>query len=297
MISIAAVTKRYKSGLVALDAVDLEIAKGEIFALLGPNGAGKTTTLRMLMGLVWPTAGGLTVFGQPVRPGAPVLAHVGAFVEGPGLLPHLSGLANLTLYWRATGRPAEDSHAEEALAIAGRGDAIHRPVRAYSHGMRQRLAIAQAMLGLPDLLVLDEPTNGLDPPQIRALREVLRSYATNGRTVLLSSHQLAEVEQTCTHVIVMDRGRHVASGTVEDIVGSETTLTVLVDDPSRGITVLSGLSGVDNVARDGDDLVVGLGGATAAEVVAALSAAGLAISAVMPRRRLEDAFVSLIGER
>ena len=126
-----------------------------------------------------------------------MLSRVGAFVEGAGFLPHLSGRANLELYWRATGRPADDAHIDEALEIAGLGDALARAVRTYSQGMRQRLAIAQAMLGMPDLLILDEPTNGLDPPQIREMRDVMISYAAGGRTVIVSSHLLSEVEQTC----------------------------------------------------------------------------------------------------
>jgi len=137
----------------------------------------------------------MRVFGHRVTPGAEVLSRVGSFVEGPGLLPHLSGATNLRLYWASTGRPEADARLQEALEIAGLGSALDRAVRTYSQGMRQRLAIAQAMLGLPDLLVLDEPTNGLDPPQISAMRDVLRNYARNGRSVLLSSHMLAEVEQ------------------------------------------------------------------------------------------------------
>jgi ABC-2 type transport system ATP-binding protein len=294
---VSGLRKSYGDELVAVNDLSFRVEREQILGLLGPNGAGKTTTLRMLMGLIAPSAGELRVFGHRVAPGAAVLTRVGAFVEGPGMLPHLSGLANLTLYWRATGRPESQAHAAEALEIAGLGDAVQRKVRSYSHGMRQRLAIAQAMLGLPDLLVLDEPTNGLDPPQIRALRDVLRRYATDGRTVVVSSHLLAEVEQTCSHVIVMDRGRLVAAGAVADIAGAGNSLTVVVDNLDRGVTVLSGLSGVDSAVRDGGELVVTLGGASAAEVVAALSAAGLAISTVAPRRRLEDAFVSLIGEK
>ena len=212
-------------GLVAVDGLTFRVERGQVCGLLGPNGAGKTTTLRVLMGLVHPTSGLVRVFGEAVTPGAAVLSRVGAFVEGPGFLPHLSGLDNLTLYWRATGRPMEQARMEEALAIAGLGDAVRRKVRSYSHGMRQRLAIAQAMLGLPDLLVLDEPTNGLDPPQMRAMRQVLRDYVAprdgqGGRTVLVSSHLLAEVEQTCTHVVVMNRGRLVAAGEVAEVAGA-----------------------------------------------------------------------------
>jgi len=183
------------------------------------------------------------VFGHRVAAGSPVLSRIGSFVEGSGFLPHLSGAANLRLYWAATGRPARAARFDEALEIAGLGTAVHRRVGAYSQGMRQRLAIAQAMLGLPDLLVLDEPTNGLDPPQIHAMREVLRGYAAGGRTVLVSSHLLAEVEQTCSHIVVMHCGRLVAAGTVADIAAGE-------------------------------------GGATT----------------VGPRRRLEDAFLQLVGE-
>jgi ABC-2 type transport system ATP-binding protein len=194
------------------------VDRGQVLGLLGPNGAGKTTTLRMLMGLITPDEGGIRVFGHAIHPGAPVLSRVGAFVEGAGFLPHLSGRANLDLYWRATGRPAEEAHLEEALEIADLGSALERPVRTYSQGMRQRLAIAQAMLGLPDVLVLDEPTNGLDPSQIREMRDAIVRYGATGRTVIVSSHLLAEVEQTCTHVVVLRRGELIAAGTVDEIV-------------------------------------------------------------------------------
>ncbi|GAA4076424.1 alpha/beta fold hydrolase [Actinomadura miaoliensis] len=219
-LQITGLTKAYKNGHLAVDDLSFRVEKGQVLGLLGPNGAGKTTTLRMLMGLIHPDAGEIRIFGHRVTPGAPVLSRLGSFVEGPGFLPHLSGRDNLDLYWRATGRPAEEAHVEEALRIADLGAALDRPVRTYSQGMRQRLAIAQAMLGLPDLLVLDEPTNGLDPPQIREMREVLVRYAAAGRTVIVSSHLLAEVEQTCTHAVVMSRGRRVAAGPVAEIVGS-----------------------------------------------------------------------------
>jgi ABC-2 type transport system ATP-binding protein len=223
-LQITGLTKEYRNGHLAVDGLSLRVEQGQVLGLLGPNGAGKTTTLRMLMGLIHPDAGEIRIFGHRVRPGAPVLARLGSFVEGPGFLPHLSGRDNLDLYWRATGRPAADAHLDEALAIADLGAALERPVRTYSQGMRQRLAIAQAMLGLPDLLVLDEPTNGLDPPQIREMRDVLVRYAATGRTVIVSSHLLAEVEQTCTHAVVMSRGRRVAAGPVAEIVGTRQRL-------------------------------------------------------------------------
>jgi len=211
--------KEYADGFVAVSHVDFTVERGQVVGLLGPNGAGKTTSLRVLLGITQPTKGEILVFGHRLIPGADVLTRVGALVEGPGFLPHLSGLKNLQLYWRSTGRPADEARLDEALEIAGLGDAIHRKVRKYSHGMKQRLAIAQAMLGLPELLVLDEPTDGLDPPQIAEMRRVLRAYATDGRAVLVSSHLLAEVEQTCTHVVVMHKGEIVAAGPVDDVVG------------------------------------------------------------------------------
>jgi ABC-2 type transport system ATP-binding protein len=289
--------KVYADGFVAVSEVDFLVERGQVVGLLGPNGAGKTTTLRVLMGLTRPTAGDVLVFGHRLTPGAPVLSRLGALVEGPGFLPHLSGLANLRSYWQATGRPEADARLDEALEIAGLGDAIHRKVRAYSHGMRQRLAIAQAMLGLPELLVLDEPTDGLDPPQIAEMRRVLKRYATDGRAVLVSSHLLAEVEQTCTHVVVVHKGEIVASGPVDDIVGDSPTVSLDVSDIDAAEAVLDRMPGIRSVAWDGNGgLVVDVDGTARSEVVAELVRAGVGVSRVVPRRRLEDAFLALVGE-
>ncbi|NXY92968.1 alpha/beta fold hydrolase [Streptomyces sp. BR123] len=298
-LDIRGLTKRYAKGQdrYAVRDLSFRVERGQVLGLLGPNGAGKTTTLRMLMGLITPDAGEIRVFGHPVRPGAPVLSRVGAFVEGAGFLPHLSGRANLELYWQATGRPPEDAHMAEALEIAGLGDALERAVRTYSQGMRQRLAIAQAMLGLPDLLILDEPTNGLDPPQIREMRDVMIRYAAGGRTVIVSSHLLSEVEQSCTHLVVMDRGRLVGAGEVGEITGGGDTLLVAVEGPVDEVTVakVAALEGVESAAACEEGLLVRLGGATAAELVAELVRLEVPVSGVGPHRRLEDAFLTLIG--
>jgi ABC-2 type transport system ATP-binding protein len=208
--------KEFPGGVRAVDGVSFTVPRGVVLGLLGPNGAGKSTTMRMMMGLIEPTAGRTLVFGEQVHSGAPALARIGCFIEGPGLLPHLTGRQNLDLFWRASGRTG-DQYLDEVLDIAGLGSAIDRTVRTYSQGMKQRLGIAQAMLGLPDLLVLDEPTNGLDPPQIKEMRQVVQDYAKDGRTVIISSHLLAEVEQACSHVVVMSRGRVIAEGRVEDL--------------------------------------------------------------------------------
>ncbi|GHH12218.1 ABC transporter ATP-binding protein [Streptomyces rubradiris] len=297
---IEGLSKRYAKSTdrYAVRDLSFRVDKGQVLGLLGPNGAGKTTTLRMLMGLIRPDDGEIRVFGHVIRPGASVLSRVGAFVEGAGFLPHLSGRENLELYWRATGRPPEDAHLDEALEIAGLGDALARAVRTYSQGMRQRLAIAQAMLGLPDLLILDEPTNGLDPPQIREMREVMIRYAADGRTVIVSSHLLAEVEQTCTHLVVMDRGRLVRAGEVRDIVGSGDTLLVGTARPVEEPLVekVAALPGVASAARTDDGLLVRLApGGTAERLVAELVRLELPVASIGPHRRLEDAFLTLIG--
>ncbi|MCC0094226.1 alpha/beta fold hydrolase [Streptomyces flavotricini] len=298
-LEITGLTKRYRGvqDRYAVQDLSFRVEKGQVLGLLGPNGAGKTTTLRMLMGLISPDAGEIRVFGHAVRAGTPVLSRVGAFVEGAGFLPHLTGRANLELYWQATGRPAEDAHMPEALEIAGLGDALERAVRTYSQGMRQRLAIAQAMLGMPDLLILDEPTNGLDPPQIREMRDVMIRYAAGGRTVIVSSHLLSEVEQTCTHLVVMDRGRLVRAGEVAEITGGGDTLLVTLAGPVDEGTVakVAALEGVGAVTAADDGLLVRLEGATATGLIAELVRLEVPVSAVGPHRRLEDAFLTLIG--
>ena len=262
-VVIDSLVKEYKGGYRAVDGVSFRVERGQVVGLLGPNGAGKTTVLRVLVGLIRPTSGSVHVFGEPIVAGAPVLARLGAFIEGPGFLPHLTGRENLRLFWAATGRPSDEADFDTALEIAGLGGSIDRRVRIYSQGMRQRLGIAQAMLGLPELLVLDEPTNGLDPPQIAEMREVLQRYAQTGRTVVVSSHLLAEVEQTCTHVVVMHHGKLVAAGSVVDIAGAGG-VQLAVPDPDEASRVLA--------------------------------AAGIGAQLVPARRALEDVFLGLIGD-
>ena len=289
-------SKSYPGGLKAVDSLSFRVERGQVLGLLGPNGAGKTTTLRMLMGLISPSGGHIRVFGHKIYPGAPVLSRIGSFVEGAGFLPHLSGRANLELYWAATGRPLERAHFSEALEIAGLGGAVDRKVRTYSQGMRQRLAIAQAMLGFPDLMVLDEPTNGLDPPQIHQMREVLRRYASTGRTVLVSSHLLAEVEQTCDHVVVMHRGKLVASGAVDEIVAGGGEATFRVDDPESAAQALRGVTGVNAVSIEGNLVHADLDGLARSSALTLLVKAGVAVEQAGPRSRLEDAFLQLVGD-
>lgn len=216
LVSIENLSKVYKDGYKAVSDLSFTVSRGQVLGLLGPNGAGKTTTLRILMGLIFPTDGAIYLGGKSIYPGSPSLANLGSFVEGPGFLPHLSGRENLDLYWKSIGRTGE-KYLDDVIEIANLGTALDKKVRSYSQGMRQRLAIAQAMLGMPDLLVLDEPTNGLDPQQIVEMRQVLKDYADTGRTVIVSSHLLAEVQQTCTDVVLMHRGKLVAFGPMKKI--------------------------------------------------------------------------------
>lgn len=298
---VEGLVKTYSDGHRAVDDVSWRAEKGQVVGLLGPNGAGKTTTMRMVMGLISSDAGSVHVLGEPVTAGARVLARVGALIEGPGFLPHLTGRQNLEAYWAATGRAPEEAHVAEALDVAALGGAVDRPVKSYSHGMRQRLGIAQAMLGLPELLVLDEPTNGLDPPQIAAMRPILRRYAETGRTVVVSSHMLAEVEMTCTHVVVMHAGRVITQGLVADLVDSDdTTILDLAEHVDHetvttGVHALEATRGVGEVRVDTPTRLVVVAERGRAEVVAAAVEAGLPVVGVSSRRHLEEVFLGVIS--
>jgi ABC-2 type transport system ATP-binding protein len=238
-ILIQGLTKRLSRGVVAVDGLDLVVESGQIVGLAGPNGAGKSVTLKILLGLVRPTSGRVELFGEPVKAGAAVLARVGALVDGPGFVPHLSGRENLRLAARLV-RSGGNADLERSLAVAGLGEAIDRPYRTYSHGMRYRLGLAQALLGRPELLLLDEPTSGLDPAHIREVRRAIENAAADGTTVLFSTHLLNEVEEVCTHAAVMRAGRLVAAGRVSELIEKaqadslEEAYLALVDRTASG---------------------------------------------------------------
>jgi ABC-2 type transport system ATP-binding protein len=295
-IEIRDLSKRFGNQVLAVDRLDLTVEEGQIFGLLGPNGAGKTTTLRMLVGLIHPSGGESRLFGEPVRPGIDALRRVGVLVENPAFVPYASGMRNLELFWRAGGQKMRDADLDGALEVADLGDAINRKVKTYSHGMKQRLGIAQALLNKPDLLILDEPTTGLDPQQMREMRELVRSIAQRGATVLLSSHLLGEVEQVCTHAAVVNKGHVVATGTVAELIGRATTIYIEVDDVARARTVLSKVPGVRSVTDEGPGLAIELGDIDRKEIVAKLVRGGVGVETVMSRHRLEDAFLSMLGE-
>ena len=279
----------------AVEDLSFTVQRGQVYGLLGPNGAGKTTTLRVLMGLERATRGGSRLFGEPVTPSSKQLARVGAMVEQAAFVPHLSGMRNLRLWWEAGGARMKDADLDGALAIAGLGNAINRQVKTYSQGMKQRLGFARLLLARPELLVLDEPTNGLDPGEIREIRELIARLSEQGATVLLSSHHLTEVEQVCSHVIVMNHGRLVADGTVSDLIGTAGSVYVEVDDRERARALLSNLAGVAKVQTQGDGLVIELRDGHRSDIAAALVGAGFRLETIMPTQRLEDAFLELLA--
>jgi ABC-2 type transport system ATP-binding protein len=295
IVETSGLSKEFRAGVRAVDDLTFAVERGQVCGLLGPNGAGKTTCLRILLGLVRPTSGSARLFGEPARPGSDMLQRVGAMVEEAKFVPHLSGMRNLELWWREGGGRLADADFEHALRVAELGNAINRKVKTYSQGMRQRLGLARVLLNRPELLLLDEPTNGLDPGEIREFRLLVHRLIDSGSSVLVSSHLLAEVEQICTHAVVMDKGRLVAAGSVASLIGTAGSVYFEVDDVERAIQILRELPGVRAVTPEPPGLAVDLlDGSQRSELVAALVSGEVGVETVMMRRRLEDAFLGLV---
>jgi ABC-type multidrug transport system ATPase subunit len=295
MITTRALTKRY-GAVRAVQSVDLDVREGDRYGLLGPNGSGKTTLVRMLLGLVYATSGEIEVLGERMpRHVREVLPQIGALIEEPAAYPHMSGRANLALLDAAgpggfAGRPSRRRRIDEALEQVGLAGVGRRPVKAYSLGMRQRLGLAGALIRRPRLLILDEPGNGLDPRGIKDLRELIIGLNETGVTVLASSHLLAEVEQLCTRVGVLDSGRLVLQDDLATL--RAPTGRVLVDTPDadRVAVLLDGQ--VEH--RDGQRLVIRH--ADAAALNTRLVGAGLRVSAIgRQQRTLEDIVLAVTG--
>jgi ABC-2 type transport system ATP-binding protein len=293
MIVTRGLVKRYGS-VLAVDAVDLNVRDGDRYGFLGPNGSGKTTLVRMLLGLVYATSGEIEVLGQRVpRKVAEVLPQIGAMVEGPAAYPHLSGRRNLSLL-DASGpggsRRTRRERIEEALAQVGLSGIDRRPVKAYSLGMRQRLGLAAALLRKPRLLILDEPTNGLDPKGIREIRDLLIELNQAGATVFLSSHLLSEVEQLCTRVGIVDRGRLVLEEELDTVRGATGLVEVRSPDAADMVSMLNG----QLVTRDGENLVIRHGDPAALNTM--LVEAGLRVASITEQRRtLEQVVLEVTG--
>jgi ABC-2 type transport system ATP-binding protein len=292
-------TKQFRGGQLAVDGIDLAVPTGSVYGFLGPNGSGKTTTIRMLLGLIQPTSGSHDVLGLPMPAGqADALPLVGSLVEGPAFYPHLSGRANLARLDAAdrTANPATmPDRIERALDRVGLLAAADKRYRAYSLGMKQRLGIATSLLRQRRLVILDEPTNGLDPQGTREVRSLIREIAADGTTVFVSSHLLAEVEQTCTHVGVMRTGKLVYQGPLADLRG-QARLLVRTPMPDRAATVLRDL-GLAGVTQAGQEVRADLGTMLPEVINERLVRAGVPVAGLeTPRRSLEDEFVELTGE-
>ncbi|MFD1827037.1 MULTISPECIES: ABC transporter ATP-binding protein [Mumia] len=285
-------TKRYGDRL-AVDSVSMTVRRGEVYGFLGPNGAGKTTTLRMMLGLIRPTAGEASVLGRPAgRPD--VTARVGALVEGPGFFPYLSGRDNLRTMARYRG--LGDDAVDAALARVDLTDRADDKFKAYSLGMKQRLGVASALMGDPELIVLDEPTNGLDPAGMADMRALVVSLARGGQTVLLSSHLLAEVQEICDRVGVINDGRLLREARVDELRG-DATLRVRATPEDAAIAVAMRVAGEDAARRTPHGLELALTAAAAPALVRDLVAAGVDVHEVSPTERsLEEVFFEMTTE-
>ena len=293
VVTTHGLTKRYPNGITAVDGLDLVVRRGEVYGFLGPNGAGKTTTLRMLLGLIRPTAGTAKVAGG--APGTPdSLTKVGAIVEAPAFYPYMTGYDNLRLLAIYCGVPVKRVDAAlDAVELTPR--ARHK-FSTYSMGMKQRLGIAAALLKEPEVLILDEPTNGLDPQGMADVRNLITELGQGERTVLISSHLLGEVEQMCTRIGVIRKGKLVAEGTIDELRGS-STLVIRAQPSDQAMAVLSGEVGADKIQlTDGGAFTLSVDVARAAELNRRLVQAGVDVSELRESERsLEDVFMELTG--
>lgn len=298
-IELRRLSKQFGS-LRAVDDISLRVEKGTVFGYLGPNGSGKTTTIRLMLALLRPTAGDVRLLGEAVKPGASVLSRVGSLVERPGFYPYLSALENLRLFAAARGMSARAARSacDDALARLGLSEAGDRRVGTFSTGMRQRLGLALALLDRPPVIVLDEPTAGMDPEWVVEVRELIRALAAEGATVFVSTHDLHEAEQTCTHVGIVSKGRLLTAGPVEQLLNDKPAVDVRFrsEDARSSAVALLLDHGLDVIAEDPLGCIV-WGQADGDHVLAILSAAGLYPTEVKRRRRrLESAYLSLLRE-
>jgi ABC-2 type transport system ATP-binding protein len=293
VIETSALTKRY-GDVVAVNDLTLRVPRGGVFGFLGPNGSGKTTTMGMLLGLVHPTSGAARIFGDPAgRPAT--LRLVGAMVETPTFYPYLSGRANLR-YFQGIGRRGSPADIDRLLTLVDLGKRADSKFATYSLGMKQRLGIACALLGDPELVFLDEPTNGLDPAGVVEVRELIRELGTGGRTVVLSSHMLAETELVCDDVAVLSRGRLIAQGTIQELLREHDSLRLRTTDDAGARVVLAALPWVEDVATQDGGLEITAPQARAWEVSRALADRQIYVNELVPQHRtLEEFFMEITG--
>jgi ABC-type multidrug transport system ATPase subunit len=294
IVETHSLTKRYGSGVLAVDSVDMSVRRGEVYGFLGPNGAGKTTTLRMLVGLIRPTSGTAVVAGH--TPGDPAgLKRIGSLIESPGFYPYLSGRENLRVV--ADLGSVDHKRVDEVLDIVELSSRAHRKFGTYSTGMKQRLGVAAALLKDPELLILDEPTNGLDPQGMAEMRRLIKEIGQGDRTVLLSSHLLGEIEQICDRVGVISNGKLVRQSTVQDLIGEEGVL-VRAQPLEQAQQVLAAKFGSEAISRQDGALHLSVKPEQSTEINRQLVSAGIGVSELRPfERSLEEVFFQLTGEK
>jgi ABC-type multidrug transport system ATPase subunit len=293
VIETSLLTKKY-GDVIAVDQLSLRVPRGGVFGFLGPNGSGKTTTMGMLLGLVHPTSGEARIFGDPARHPA-TLRRVGAMVESPTFYPYMTGRANLQ-YFQGVSRHGSASEVDRLLEVVDLGKRAESKYATYSLGMKQRLGIACALLGDPELVFLDEPTNGLDPAGVVEIRELIRQLGTGGRTVVLSSHLLAETELVCDHVAVLARGKLIVQGNIKELLHEKDSFWLGTTDDAAARRLLSALPAVGKVAIGDGELVVTAPPVKAAEITKALAQAGIYVTKLVPiRHTLESFFMEITG--
>jgi ABC-2 type transport system ATP-binding protein len=294
VLSTRGLTKNY-NGVAAVDHLDLTVHRGDIYGFLGPNGAGKTTTIRMIFGLIYPSEGHAEVLGHKL-PGdrREALRHMGGFVEVPAFYLSMTARRNLNLLGRLNG-VIDAKRVDEVLDLVGLLDRADSKVADYSHGMKQRLGIANALLHKPELIILDEPTSGLDPQGMKDVRDLLRILGTQGTTVVLSSHLLHEIEQVCNRAMIINKGRVVVEGPVSELRPKSSRVKLLTSDQDKARGLLAAVVGATAVTLDEGYLVTEGSDGTVREMVRRLVDGGLGVDAVIPahEQSLEDYFLGL----
>ncbi len=293
VIETELLTKKY-GDVIAVDQLSLRVPRGGVFGFLGPNGSGKTTTMGMLLGLVHPTSGEARIFGDPARHPA-TLRRVGAMVESPTFYPYMTGRANLR-YFQGVSQHGSAGEVDRLLEVVDLGKRAESKYATYSLGMKQRLGIACALLGDPELVFLDEPTNGLDPAGVVEVRELIRQLGTGGRTVVLSSHLLSETELVCDNVAVLSRGRLIAQGTIEELLRQHDALRLRTTDDAKTRTTLGALPWIERIDPSDDGLVVSAPQHRAWEITRMLAERGIYVNELTPlHRSLEEFFMEITG--
>lgn len=297
VIQVSRLSKQYKE-ITAVADISFHVQKGEVFGLLGPNGAGKTTTISIMLGLIRPTTGSVTITGHDVQKQASAaLRNVGAMV-GASFYPYLSGWDNLWVMAQMSGNNQNPEQMEATLKQVGLAERAHSPVKTYSLGMKQRLGIAAALIHEPDILILDEPTNGLDPAGMQEMRHLIQRLAqTEGKTIIVSSHLLYEVEQVCDRVMILNKGQMLANGRVDELLAQGGHIEIQIADPQAAIALLNKIDWVVSVELRDDVIYVDAPGERASELTAVLAQNNLYLHGLkVAERSLESYFLSITGD-